>query len=752
MSIRQKLTILFLTVGILPTVLITFIAYTTVGGQLTDRAVEQIGSIAARQEQRAEALLQSKREEAVRLAGAQYDLQNALRSYLDSGQRQQGRLTEITDFLLERKGELAFIDNVYITGADGTVIAATAASTVGKQLGEAYTYTARTPSTTRLLEDATDGIDKLYVTTRLPVGGQDVATLAMVYKLNDFTEITDDVASLGDTGETLLARANESGGLVPLFGLRFDDQAAGSTLLDELASVSETDTFAERTDYRGNSVIIATRPIEGTDWILATKIDTAEALAPVTSLRNNGLALIGGLALAVLVLGIFLARSFTAPIRLLTQKTQAVMRGDLTQRIDAKSSDETGILARAFNDMTSQLQQLYQSLEQKVLARTRELEAAQTRLKESIKQDEALLASIGDGVIATDAAGFIVWMNDTAADMLKLSKSEVIGKRFENIWRLESLKSIPGTIELPIAQAVRTGRTIRSSDFDYVRRDQAGNELVRFAAAVTVAPVLMDGNTIGTINVFRDISHERQVDRMKTEFISLASHQLRTPLSAIRWFTEMLLNGDAGKLSPDQQDFARNVYDSAERMTQLVGSLLNISRIESGRIIVDPKPTDLSALINGIVNDLKAKTEEKQQMLVVSVHKDLPKVNLDPRLISQVYMNFLTNAIKYTPKGGEISVFVSRKGNDLLSQVTDTGYGIPLNQQNRVFQKFFRAQNVAKMETDGTGLGLYLVKAIIESSGGRVWFKSESNKGTTFWFTLPMSGMKPREGEVTLDG
>jgi len=155
--------------------------------------------------------------------------------------------------------------------------------------------------------------------------------------------------------------------------------------------------------------------------------------------------------------------------------------------------------------------------------------------------------------------------------------------------------------------------------------------------------------------------------------------------------------------------------------------------------------------LGSIKNDVSAKVAEKKQTLKIEINPNVPEVNLDQSLISQVYVNLLTNSIKYTPAEGQIEVKIERIGDQLVSTVSDNGYGIPAKEQGRVFQKFFRAENVIKVVTDGTGLGLYLIKAIVESSGGTIRFKSAEGKGTTFWFSLPISGMKKHAGEVSIN-
>jgi len=451
----------------------------------------------------------------------------------------------------------------------------------------------------------------------------------------------------------------------------------------------------------------------------------------IVSQRTTVLSMTGAV-LIVALCGLLIADQFVRSITRLKTAAQRVANGDFAEVVSDRSRDEFGQLARAFNQMSARLKESY------------------LRLGLANQRDQAIFHSMGEGLIILDEKGLIVLANQVAIDFLELGGEQRIeGRALKDLTALyppDDTKHEPLPIEKrPVYMALQLGLAVDEIYLFYTRDGK------KRMLNVIANPVLVDGKMSGAVAVLRDVTREKEVDRMKTEFISLASHQLRTPLSAIKWFSEMLMSGDAGQLQPEQAEFAQNISDSTERMIALVNALLNISRIESGRILVDPKPTDLKELVGGIVNDLKAKIEERQQNLVISVHEDLPKINIDPRLIGQVYLNLLTNALKYTQKGGEISVFISRKGDDIISQITDNGYGIPKDQQDRIFQKFFRAANAVKVETDGTGLGLYLIKAVVESSGGKIWFQSEEGKGTTFWFTIPVSGMQPKAGEVTLD-
>ncbi len=374
------------------------------------------------------------------------------------------------------------------------------------------------------------------------------------------------------------------------------------------------------------------------------------------------------------------------------------------------------------------------------------LRKVETKVHEDLAFDQSLLDSVGEGIVVIDQKGDITLVNRATEQMIGWTSEEIKGKKWHDVAPLVDEKGEVIPAEQRSTKIVmETGRPRYNAKYSYVRRDGSN-----FPVATTAAPVTLNGKTIGVIAVFRDITIEKQADRAKSEFVSLASHQLRTPLSAIKWFAEILLSGDAGELSKEQKEYVDNIFQSNERMIDLVNSLLNVSRVDSGRIIIDPKPTDLGKLVESVVKGLEVKIIEKNIKLAIDVAKGIPEVAIDPRLISQVYMNLLTNSIKYTPEGGNVMVVISLKDKEVVSQVTDTGYGIPEKDKDKMFQKFHRGSNIIKLETDGTGLGLYLAKAVVESSGGRIWYESAEGKGTSFWFTLPLEGSPVHEGEVTL--
>jgi len=496
-------------------------------------------------------------------------------------------------------------------------------------------------------------------------------------------------------------------------------------------------------NVKGSGLYVAYAPLAGTNFSLGVVARQGVLLRVVGDLQAqvrgsthhvlySQILPIAVLLLALVwVLGFLYIRFITGPITALTEKTNRIMQGSLTQEIDIKTSNnEVGKLAAAFNKMISELSASYKALERKVL-----------EIGDAKAKDEAILQSIGDGMVVTDSAGQTLLTNKIATDLVGMSADQKIADRelYDQSGLLIPLK------DRPMQQALATGKKVNRNVFI-----AAMGETKR-ALNITANPVVQQGRIIGTIQIIRDITKEKEVDRMKTEFISIASHQLRTPLSAIKWFAEMLLHGDAGKMPDEQVEFVKNISDSTDRMIEQVNALLNISRLESGRILVEPVPTDIKQLVTGIVGDLKERSEYAQQHLTVNVADDIPLIKLDPRLISQVYLNLLTNSIKYTPKGGSITVTINKKGNEVISQITDTGYGIPAGEQKKVFKKFFRGRNIIQVETDGTGLGMYLAKSIVDSSNGKIWFESSEAKGTTFWFSLPVDGMQPKEGEVTLD-
>ncbi|MBI4049279.1 MAG: HAMP domain-containing histidine kinase [Candidatus Doudnabacteria bacterium] len=234
-------------------------------------------------------------------------------------------------------------------------------------------------------------------------------------------------------------------------------------------------------------------------------------------------------------------------------------------------------------------------------------------------------------------------------------------------------------------------------------------------------------------------SEKKSNGRLQSDFITLTSHQLRTPLSGVKWLLE-LLQSDGTNLNKKQKDLLQKIYSSNERMIALVNDLLEVSRIEAGESKLYLQPTDLAPIIRGLLKEKEDQIKKKRIKVALIVEQEpLPLVRTEPNKIRQALGNLVSNAISYTPESGSVSIALSVQDGTILVSIKDTGVGIPKEEQKQVFTKFFRGTNILNFETNGTGLGLYITKAFVEASGGRIWFRSEENKGTTFYFTLPIA-------------
>lgn len=522
-------------------------------------------------------------------------------------------------------------------------------------------------------------------------------------------------------------------------------------------------------DYRGVEVMGTHVYIPEMDWCLLAEVDKKEAITPVSRLITISIVLIIVIILLVFIISFFFSRSISKPIKLLQKGTEIIAKGNLDYRVGINKNDEVGQLSQAFDKMVVAIRQSRERVDRRVKEQTRSIMETQKALKkqqgailnvvEDVQEEkdlvqkernrtEAILQGIGDGVFFVDKDLNIRIFNKIAEKISGFTAKEAIGKRYDKVLKFINEKDNKVNDKF-IKDALSFGIiTTMANHAELIRKNG-----IRVPVADSAAP-LKDtrGRVIGCVVVFRDVTKEREIDKAKTEFVSLASHQLRTPLSTIKWYLEIVLDEANERLSVEEKDYLKEVYDSNERMIHLVGALLNVSRIELGTFAIAPKLVDVKRIVEQSLAEVLPEISKKKLKITKKINSKLPAIKVDPNLFKIVVDNLLTNAIKYTPEKGFVSLELSIKDKkELLIKVSDTGYGIPENQQKMIFEKLFRADNVRQQDTTGTGLGLYITKAIIEKSGGKIWFDSVVNKGSNFYATIPLEGMRVKKGTRKLE-
>ncbi len=331
---------------------------------------------------------------------------------------------------------------------------------------------------------------------------------------------------------------------------------------------------------------------------------------------------------------------------------------------------------------------------------------------------QAILAATADGLIVLDPLGRVELVNPAAADLLGSAAADLLGREVD-VTELLGLQEEP--------------------------ENGVGVEVIRSVPEHRVLMVRMnrivghDGESAGHVISVQDITAEREAAVMKNEFVSTVSHELRTPLTSIKGYVDLIVDGDAGEINEIQKEFLTIVQENSDRLVALINDILDISRIESGRVHLKVDPLEIPEIIQGVVDTFRTVARSSDIELTWVAEEPMPRAAGDRDRIGQVLMNLVSNAIKYSPGGGSVTVRARQDGEQVVVSVHDTGIGIAPDDQEKLFTKFYRVDSSLTRDIGGTGLGLSICKSVVELLGGDVGCESEAGQGSTFWFTLPVA-------------
>ena len=671
-----------------------------------------------------------------------------------------------------------YFDSISILDKTGKVIATTDIFLEGKDLSQSKLFVngkiKQEISYTN--ENIINNNYQLFIYGPIIEKDEVVGVLLIVTNIKDIDGLFEDYESLGETGEVTVAHRKSDNTLMYYHKRRFEN----SSSIRDVITMNDTEVpsvqallgneklFLDSVDYRNKRVMAYTQKINELDWGMVVKIDLNEIYSPLNQFLVM-LALIDFFVVIVSVSALFLiSNSITKSITKLSFGIEEIEKGNLDYKVGISSNDEIGIVAKSFDNMTIALKKSKSEIDKRVDEQTRDIRDKEGELEQrnkvlvSIMQDiekekrltaiekdklNLTIQSIGDAVFVVDSDMRISHFNDVAAELSGYDKKDAIGKDFREVLKFvhekdlkENYSFITNALELGSVQEMK-GNTL------LIRSDKSS-----IMVSDSAAPIKdQKGKTIGCVVVFRDVTKEKEIDKMKTEFVSLASHQLKTPLSAIRWILEIIQAGDAGKLSPELKGLIGKAWYSTLRMVDLVNSLLNVSRIETGQLAVKPVKTDLVKLAKETSDELSKQVQEKKLkfQFIVPVKKEISVVT-DPKLLREVLSNVLSNAIKYTPEKGDVRFDIKESRETIVFTIQDTGIGIPQAQKKMLFKKFFRADNAQEMNAEGNGLGLYLVKSIVDLLKGSIEIESEENAGTTVYIKISSKDLKPNRGTKEL--
>ncbi len=582
----------------------------------------------------------------------------------------------------------------------------------------------------------TDAGWTMYIVTAPQISGTvRIGTLVTIFDATGLASSLLNTDSATKTMEVLLATTIDKEDIV----LRVDDTTKRLVTVRDTANgrssvvhdaLAGKEGISDTVDYSGISVLAAYRSIPTLGWAVIAKVDRAEVQASTIRLAINlvatGLIIIVFLSLSTF----FSGRRIVGPLEELTEKLDKLETKHWQFKRSIFTGNELEIVDVTADELTKRLFKAHEHLESIVAERTQELQKQHA-------EDAAILQSMDDGLVVTDATGVITYVNQMAE--ILTGRNEALGKTAEQFLAIADKDgNVLNPKTHPVVKVLSTRTTFHPSiDPRLTLKKPDGTQT---AIQIRVTPILRGKQSIGSVTVIRDVTEERSIDRMKSEFISLVSHQLRTPLSSMRWYLEMLMAEDAGPLSTDQRDYVNQVSTSNARMVHLVNALLNVSKIELGKFQLNSESFDLPKLVSSTAASFDLDLKQKKITFTLDLPKQAIEICSDKSLLVLIIENLLSNAVKYSHPESSISVKVSEDGptGTAILTVQDNGIGIPELQKDQIGHKLFRGNNAKMSDTDGNGLGLYISKIAIETIGAKLTFESTEDKGTTFSLVIPL--------------
>lgn len=737
MKIRNKLIVYFLVILLVPVSVLSFVLYQNSQMNLENQIVKNLETIVDVRKNEIEQFIQNNIN-IVKVIADTSALTEVLAHHNGTSTKELNDIlfTELGDYLRSLKG----VTTISLIDYSGMTIATTDVSKLGEDVSKEQFFVKGVNKSGAYFINK-NGTTTLSFVTPVYSDGKTVGVVRSIVGIDSFEKIIKDRTGLATTAEVIFAIKDENNNPQYIIQRQYDSQAISG--LDDALPINDAISGQEKVmnptnDYRGIKVIAVTRHIKDFNAGLVVKVDRSEANAPLKNeLTTTIVVSLFGILFTILVAW-FLSDNFSAPIKQLTEITKKVSENNLKiifSKDLLESPDEIGTLSTSFKSMIDSLFRAHEDVEGVM---------KNLRKSEGELSNAQILGRIGnwDWDIATDT---ITWSKEYYS-IFGLDPKQRPPKYEEHlkVYTPESAKRLDAAVK----KNMQTGEAY---NLDLEIANPKG--LTRWITARSETRYDAEGKIVGLRGTAQDITERKQdeerlkeLDKLKDDFLSVTTHELKTPLIPIKSQSQLLLAGDYGKLNQKQKAAIEMIYRNEEALNILSGEVLDITKIKSNKLRLILERADIGKIIIDVVNGMKDLVEKKHLTLLTPVFTGIPEVLMDGVRIRQVVSNLVENAIKFTPEHGTISIEMKKIGQNVVVRVKDSGIGLSNESLAKLFTPFFQVESDEARKYRGTGLGLAISKGFVEAHGGTIRAESKGEgKGSTFIFTLPVTAKRTTE-------